>query len=365
MHVTGQGKRWLLSALVVSMLLGCCGSASATVALNQYDKPQTVAGIANNQEVQAQLKSLLGNEYDAFILNYDVYGEPKYTADGGLMVEGWLQHLAQENASVFILYPDGKLFAAWISPDSNQLYYRTNSAEQAINRDIQQWASRFEDKILLAAPQPAALDFSGMWQGADQDASTFTLRLTQQGNQLSGTVCFITRQGNRIDCPEQGDTNVHGEIANNRAMLTFNSTFGGMNGKAEVVITGDKMQWRMTQPPVGGEYYAPESYTLVKTPEHKGASTRLLSTNKFTIAIRNNCGEFAAPCDSVDYIGTRNSDRSQITLKGKTLLGSVGQVIGAEFNNGNVTYRVNYAPPQLVVLQGEKILVNQPANWLK
>lgn len=361
MRLICLSQSYFVSAIFSCLLFASFPTVSATIPLNQYDKLATVEGITANKEVEAQLKSLLGSEYNDFILNFDLYGEPHYTADGGLFVNGMMQHLAQENASALVIYPDGSLSAAWILPGESIIHYRTSRPSEGINSDIQQWASQLEGRKL----QNQTELFSGKWHGEENSASTFSLQLSQQNNKLSGSWCFITQGGNRIDCPDEQQQNLAGEVKDNVATITFNSTFGGVNGKATLTISGETLQWRMIQPPVNGDYYAPERYTLIKERANAGAATRLLSTSKFTIAIRNNCGEFTMPCDDVLYTGVRNSDNSTISLQGKTVLNSNKRVVGAEFINGKVIYLVTYNPPQLIVQQGEKVLVSQPGQWLK
>jgi hypothetical protein len=63
------------------------------------------------------LRKTLGNHYQTFIDNFDVFGEPHTTPGGGLFVEGWLKDLYQENASALVINPDGKIFAAWVVPN--------------------------------------------------------------------------------------------------------------------------------------------------------------------------------------------------------------------------------------------------------
>ncbi|WP_454122994.1 hypothetical protein [Kosakonia sp. Marseille-Q7440] len=350
-------------AALLTCLLFTLPHASAALQLNQYDKLDTVEGITADKAVVAQLKKLLGNEYDTFISNFDVYGEPHHTAEGGLFVSGWLQHLAQENASAFVIYPDGRLSAAWVLPDDSVVNYRTNHPNDGIDKDIQQWASQLEGKT-LPDMAPQATSFSGTWQGKDNDASTLSLKLTQTGSKVTGTYCYITQGGNRIDCADDDKPNVLGSVKNNVATISFDSNFGAVNGQAILKLEGNTLRWAMTKTPVNGEYYAPEHFNLSKEDVPEGATTRLLQTAKFTLFVRNNCGAFLKPCNDMLYNGVRNSDNTTISLKGKTVQDGANRVIAAEFHNGNITYRVDYQPPGLVVMQGAKVLVKQPAKWL-
>lgn len=105
-------------------------------------------------------------------------------------------------------------------------------------------------------------NFSGKWQGESGTSSTFTLVLKQNAQTLTGSYCYITQHGNRIDCPEQDEDNLHGSVKGNRAHIVFDSSFGGINGQATLILQDGMMTWQLEKEPVKGEYYAPESYTL-------------------------------------------------------------------------------------------------------
>lgn len=114
--------------------------------LSKYDTLDEVSKISENSEIQTLLKNLLKEDYNAFISNFDVYGEPHKLTDHGLFVEGWLKDLYLYNASAFVIYPDGRLYTAWVTPRNETIQYRTNVASsEAIQNNIKNWASRFED----------------------------------------------------------------------------------------------------------------------------------------------------------------------------------------------------------------------------
>ncbi len=153
-HRRALGKGPYYVALLAWLTFTPAHVALAALQLSHYDKLETVESITANKAVTAQLKKLLGNQYDNFIANFDVYGEPHRTSAGGLFVSGWMQHLAQENASAFVIYPDGRLSVAWILPDSSAVNYRTNHPDDGMDKDIKQWASQLDGKTLPdIAPQ--------------------------------------------------------------------------------------------------------------------------------------------------------------------------------------------------------------------
>ncbi|EPF6109374.1 hypothetical protein R2970_001854 [Enterobacter cloacae] len=68
--------------------------------------------------------------------------------------------------------------------------------------------------------------FSGHWVDEDNSQS-LTLDLIESGTHLTGKYCFITNNGNRIDCAEGDEENINGVIKNNVGVVSFESTFGG------------------------------------------------------------------------------------------------------------------------------------------
>jgi len=85
---------------------------------------------------------------------------------------------------------------------------------------------------------------------------------------------------------------------------------------------------------------------------------------KFTVMITSHCGDFNALCNDVSYLGVRKSDNSVMALKGKTLQSSAGEVVGAEFVNSNVSYKVDYKPVKLTVSEKGRVLVDQAGHWV-
>ncbi|WP_218726609.1 hypothetical protein, partial [Enterobacter chuandaensis] len=233
-----------------------------------------------------------------------------------------------------------------------------------IHADIQQWSARF-NAMHFATNGQSGLAFDGDWVGEFENDSTLTLRLAELDNRITGSYCYISQKGNRIDCPEDDERNLSGTIAGNRASVEFNSSFGGVGGRAVLEIKGREMEWRLVTPPQKGNYYAPLRYTLRKAASVQHAESRKLDTDKFAISLINKCGHFESKCDEMVYLGVRKSDNSTISLMGKTLRDSAGKIIGSTYKNGEIAYTVTYAPVKLVVSKGSHVLVEQSGQWLK
>ena len=217
----------------------------------------------------------------------------------------------------------------------------------------------------FAANSQSRPAFDGVWAGGVGNDSTLTLQLAESGNRITGSYCYISRRGNRIDCPEDDEHNLSGTIAGNRANVAFNSSFGGAGGRAVLEIKGSEMEWRLVTPSQKGNDYTPQRYTLRKAASVHHAETRKLDTEKFTISLINKCGRFEGECDQMVYLGVRKSDNSTISLKGKTLHDPTGKIIGSTYKNGEIAYTVTYAPVKLLVSKGSHVLVEQSGQWRK
>lgn len=104
-------RKNLACALFTALLLGSV-ETSAALDLSQYNRLDTVGHIVNDSEVNETLRKTLGSDYETFISNFDVFGEPHSTSGGGLFVEGWRNDLYLENASALVVEPDGKIYTA-------------------------------------------------------------------------------------------------------------------------------------------------------------------------------------------------------------------------------------------------------------
>ncbi|WP_416412173.1 hypothetical protein [Pantoea sp. App145] len=229
--------------------------------------------------------------------------------------------------------------------------------------------------FVMLSVQPVSVlsseNLSGQWSGviSNEDGSSYsvlTLKIRQSGDKLSGVYCYVTRGGNRIDCPDEGENNLRGDVGNSKATIEFDSSFGGKNGKAELTLNGEKLLWHLIKEPQNGDFYAPENYELDRQDVKKIAmqKARSFKTQSFIITLVNNCGDFFASCSDVKYYGMRNSDQSQIVLAGHTIDNSAsGKIDGMLFKNGNIEYLIDFEPLKLKVSQGAKVLVEQDGHW--
>ncbi|MGC0952976.1 hypothetical protein WKH24_17860 [Pantoea agglomerans] len=138
-------RRVIFLFIVSGTIIGAAMASENSQPLSQYDSLAKISAIFNNQAVVSSLKSVLGKDYNEFSQNFDVFGEPHKTKEGGLFAEGWLKDLYLEQASAFVIQPDGKIYAAWFSPEINEVHYVSNApGRDTIQEDIADWAQRFD-----------------------------------------------------------------------------------------------------------------------------------------------------------------------------------------------------------------------------
>ena len=118
----------------------------------------------------------------------------------------------------------------------------------------------------------APVDFTGHWE--DQ-ASAFSLDLSQNAGQLQGKHVVVAQAGNKIDSL---DNSIKGSIQADKATVTFQSSFASDTGTAQItLIDANTIFWKILTPPTG-ENYLPVQATLIKkslaaTPLHVAAGT--------------------------------------------------------------------------------------------
>jgi hypothetical protein len=109
--------------------------------------------------------------------------------------------------------------------------------------------------------------FSGHWVN-DSNSQSLTLDLIEKGNDVYGRYCFITNNGNRIDCAESGDVNIKGVVKNNVGIVIFESIFGG-SGKATLSIIDGILSYAINDysPFVEANMSVPKVISFKKTTE--------------------------------------------------------------------------------------------------
>ncbi|WP_334323574.1 hypothetical protein [Gilliamella apicola] len=81
--------------------------------------------------------------------------------------------------------------------------------------------------------------------------SIFSIELKIDDNdKVNGEVCSIIQYGNKNDCPILFSST----LIDNKIKVHFDSTFGGVNGLAVIIIQGNNLSWDLIHAPEG-EYY--------------------------------------------------------------------------------------------------------------
>jgi hypothetical protein len=137
-----------------SMVVNC---SKAEQSFSNFESLDQVSNIFSDVKVVSDLKLLLGQDYATFSENFDVFGKPHRTDEGGIFVEGWLKDLYLEQASAFVIQPDGRIYVGWVGPDDNKINYRSNDANKVIQKDIKAWSLRFKNRGPIVPEDPSEI----------------------------------------------------------------------------------------------------------------------------------------------------------------------------------------------------------------
>jgi len=150
-----------------------------------------------------------------------------------------------------VLISDHADATSWVGqiPSTQDYYINVRSVAQApVNYTLE---------VIIP---PATADFTGQWEWESDDGSaTFTLSLTQSGNQLQGSHAAVMQGGNRIDSLLP-DLSIFGNVNGNIAQVTFQSSFASTIGQATVTHSGDAIIWKVAVPP--DQYFIPDEAAL-------------------------------------------------------------------------------------------------------
>ncbi|MCK0554078.1 hypothetical protein [Pantoea ananatis] len=149
--------------------------------------------------------------------------------------------------------------------------------------------------------------------------STLTLKLEQNVNQVVGTYCYVTINGNKTDCLEDGNKNLTGTVKGNQAKFFFNTGLGRGKGSANLIREGNTVSWLLNESALEDVVYSPLKHTLSKVNSVIEAQMKMFSTPGFTVVLLNRCGRFFSVCDRVKYIDFRSNDEKQIILSGEII----------------------------------------------
>jgi len=111
----------------------------------------------------------------------------------------------------------------------------------------------------------SAHSFSGEWVWNNSPAArTFSIEIKQQGGELQGQYCAVAQNGSRVDCDDEVNQNIGGNVDSNgvSATVRFSSFFGAKNGEARIEVNGDHLHWHIIKNPDGGEFYSPRDAVL-------------------------------------------------------------------------------------------------------
>ncbi|MFC3680779.1 hypothetical protein [Bacterioplanoides pacificum] len=112
-----------------------------------------------------------------------------------------------------------------------------------------------------------AEELEGLWVWEkNSDSHTFSIRIENGDNGLTGYYCAVGASGRRIDCSPKKHAHTF-PIDLDGSEFEFTTSYSSKTGTAALTMVGDKLYWVIKSQPKG-EHYAPKSATLFKYQSH-------------------------------------------------------------------------------------------------
>lgn len=108
--------------------------------------------------------------------------------------------------------------------------------------------------------------FSGNWiWDKNNDLSSFSLSLFQNNQEIKGGHCGVAQSGRRIDCSDEGEFSIVGNVTDNIAVVYYTSSYSLTTGTAQLkILPNGKLEWKVLQP-ASGQTFLPEKAILSKS----------------------------------------------------------------------------------------------------
>lgn len=157
----------------------------------------------------------------------------------------------------------------------------------------------------------AYADVSGQWECKTCGNTSIQLTLHDKNGHVSGNYCFISNNGNRIDCD---GNSISGEAKNNSVELDFVNSWGDV-GKAILIADKDGIVWKTNDntPFLRANMAMPSSFTLRRMNNNDDLRARVLKecTIKNDVDVTNG---FVSKGQFLTILGT-NDDGSKFKIK--------------------------------------------------
>lgn len=129
--------------------------------------------------------------------------------------------------------------------------------------------NKVSDKT-ISSEEKINKDWFGKWiytkknENSDIPELQFTLTIIQNGQHINAQYCAIANSGGKIDCENEKEYNITGEIINDKIIGNFYSFFGSSKDKGKVEISfidNNTINWKIISSPKG-LFYAPDNCNL-------------------------------------------------------------------------------------------------------
>lgn len=121
--------------------------------------------------------------------------------------------------------------------------------------------------VISAGGHASSVDsFVGEWDWSSSSGTmTFSIDLKEKDGKIYGQYCAVAQNGNKIDCDNEENNNIHGIVddSGKSSFVNFHSFFGAKDGGAILRVVDGYLIWHVARNPRGGEFYAPKDAILM------------------------------------------------------------------------------------------------------
>ncbi len=125
-----------------TVLAACLFSLAGLAWGKSPEPPSAFQEVVTQIGAENSLRALLGDHFDSFRGNFDEVANPVRLKDGGTFLDGWKEGSADTHAAAFVVYPDGRVYAAYYDREQGQIRY-FGGKRGRIHPAIEIWAKRF------------------------------------------------------------------------------------------------------------------------------------------------------------------------------------------------------------------------------
>lgn len=112
----------------------------------KYTEHKNTPSVLNDEDVREKLEDLLGKDFNIFSENLETWSVPVVLKNKGIFFDGWKSNSDSlpYGRSAFLIYPDGRVYAAFFEVSTGNIKYYTNdNLSESVHPAFVAWSRNF------------------------------------------------------------------------------------------------------------------------------------------------------------------------------------------------------------------------------